>query len=73
MQIPSRNPLERLNAEVERRIEVVSIFSNEPATTGVVDALLRRRNCNLKDGSNSPTISPRGCPRRRAERPSFDL
>jgi transposase-like protein len=30
-----------LNAEVERRIEVVGIFSNGPAITRVVDALLR--------------------------------
>jgi putative transposase len=39
-QIYSTNPLERLNAEVKRRINVVGIFHNDAWITRLVGAML---------------------------------
>jgi len=44
LQIHSTNPLERLNAEVKRRTNVVGILPNDAAITRLVSAMLLEQN-----------------------------
>ncbi|MCX7247849.1 MAG: transposase, partial [Burkholderiales bacterium] len=43
-QIYSTNPLERLNAEVKRRTNVVGIFPNDASITRLVGAMMLEQN-----------------------------
>ena len=43
-QIASTNPLERLNAEIKRRTDVVGIFPSDSSITRLVGALLLEQN-----------------------------
>lgn len=67
--IDSANSLDWLNGDIKRRRDVISIFFNEAAVTGLIDAILlkqndewamQRRYTSLKaiaPVSNDPTIS----------------
>lgn len=44
LQIHSTNPLERLNAEIKRRTNVVGIFPNDAAITRLVGAMMLEQN-----------------------------
>jgi putative transposase len=43
-QLASTNPLERLNAELKQRTDLVGIFPNDAAIVQLVGALLLERN-----------------------------
>lgn len=43
-QIASTNPLERVNAEIKRRTDVVGIFANDPPIVRLIGALLLEQN-----------------------------
>lgn len=69
--MPVTDPLERLNAEIKRRSDVVGIFPNEPAIARLAGALLleqnderqlQRRYLPLEGLRRSPTIRLLGYP-----------
>ena len=75
-QIYSTNPLERLNAEIKRRTNVVGIFPNDASITRLVGAMmleqndewsLNRRYMQLEGFRLSVILSRLGCPQWHAE------
>jgi hypothetical protein len=75
-QIYSTNPLERLNAEIKRRSNVVCIFPNEASIVRLAGAMMLEQNdewslngatCSLRVRKPSAVLFPLGCPRWHAE------
>lgn len=70
-QIYSTNPLERLNAEIKRRTNVVGIFPNDASIVRLVGAMmleqndewsLNRRYMQLEGCTRSAILPRLGCP-----------
>lgn len=54
VKLRSTNPLERLDGEIKRRTEVVSIFPDEAAITRLVGAILLEQNDKWGRPARSP-------------------
>ena len=70
-QIYSTNPLERLNAEIKRRTNVVGIFPDDASIVRLVGATMLEQmtsgrstvaTCSLRAFKRSVMLFPLGCP-----------